>query len=288
MRPSLTKRAMALLKIAVIVYLAYTALFFLMQRRLLFPGAYMRLASDGAVDSVGGLEKLWFPTSGGRVEAWYLPVPSGNGTAPHPAVIFTHGNAELIDEWPATMSALSRMGIGVLLMEYPGYGRSEGTPTQARIMEAMIAGYDWLGSRSDIDTGRIVAMGRSLGAGPAVALAAERSVRALILQSAFSSVGAMAWGAYRLPPFLVLDPFDNRRGLASFSGPVLIVHGRRDEVIPHRHGVELSEAAENAELISLDCQHNDCPPSWDDFWVDVGEFLQRTGVLSEPGGGGEP
>ena len=206
----------------------------------------MRLASDGAVDSVGGLEKLWFPTSGGRVEAWYLPVPSGNGTAPHPAVIFTHGNAELIDEWPATMSALSRMGIGVLLMEYPGYGRSEGAPTQARIMEAMIAGYDWLGSRSDIDTERIVAMGRSLGAGPAVALAAERSVRALILQSAFSSVGAMAWGAYRLPPFLVLDPFDNRSGLASFSGPVLIVHGRRDEVIPHRHGVVLSEAAENA------------------------------------------
>ena len=283
MRPSLTKRAMSLITIAVIVYLGYTALFFLMQRRLLFPGAYMRVAADGPIDSVGGFEKLWLPTSGGRVEAWYLPVQSANGTAPHPAVIFTHGNAELIDDWPATMSALSRMGMGVLLMEYPGFGRSEGAPTQASVMEAVVAGYDWLGSRDDIDTARIVAMGRSLGAGPAVALAAERSVRALILQSAFSSVGAIAWGKYRLPPFLVLDPFDNRRGLASFSGPVLIVHGRSDEVIPHRHGVVLSEAAENAELISLDCQHDNCPPSWDDFWVDVGGFLQRAGVLTEPG-----
>ncbi len=283
MRSSLTKRAMSLIKIALVVYLGYMALFFLMQRRLLFPGAYMSLGSDGPIESVEGIEKLWFPTSGGRVEAWYLPVQSDSGTTPYPAVIFTHGNAELIDDWPATMSGLSRMGMGVLLMEYPGYGRSEGTPSQARVMEAMTAGYDWLVSRADIDAARIVAMGRSLGAGPAVALAAERSVRALILQSAFSSVGAMAWGAYRLPPFLALDPFDNRRGLASFSGPVLIFHGRRDDVVPYRHAVVLAETADNAELISLDCQHNDCPPSWEDFWTDVGEFLRRAGVLSEPG-----
>ncbi len=274
---------MSLIKIAVIVYLGYSALFFIMQRRLLYPGAHMRLGSNGTVDSVEGLEKLWLPTSGGRVEAWYLPVRSDNGTAPYPAVIFSHGNAELIDHWPETMSALSRMGVGVLLMEYPGYGRSEGAPTQASVMEAVIAGYDWLGSRPDIDTARIVAMGRSLGAGAAVALAAERPIRALILQSAFSSVGAMAWRTYGLLPFLALDQFDNRRGLATFSGPVLIVHGRSDAVIPYRHGVVLSEAAKDAELISLDCEHGNCPPSWDVFWTDIGEFLQRAGVLSGPG-----
>ncbi len=273
---------MSLIQIVVIVYVAYAAIFFMLQRRLIFPGAHMAHRGGGNSQgvSVDGLERLWLTTSVGRVEAWYVPAASRNGSERVPAVIFMHGNAEFIDDWPTDLNGFRRMGMSLLLVEYPGYGRSEGMPSQRTVMEAVTAGYDWLVDRSDIDSTRIVTMGRSLGGGPAVALAEQRSVRAIILQSPFSSVGAIAWSAYRLPPFLVLDRFDNRRALASFEGPVLIVHGRSDEVIPHKNGVILAEAAENAELITLECRHSDCPPSWDDFFADVGRFLAQAGILT--------
>ena len=270
---------MSLIQTAVIIYVGYAAIFFVLQRRLVFPGAHMARRGDSRGASVDGLERLWLTTSVGRVEALFVPAASHNGSERVPAVLFTHGNAEFIDDWPTNLDGFRRMGVSVLLVEYPGYGRSEGMPSQETVMEAVIAGYDWLVDRSDVDSTRIVAMGRSLGGGPAVALAEQRPVSALILQSAFSSVAAIAWSAYRLPPFLVLDRFDNRRALASFDGPVLIVHGRNDEVIPYRNGVTLAEVAENAKLITVECRHSDCPPSWDDFFDDVEKFLGQAGVL---------
>ena len=276
---SFGKRAMFLIQIAVVAYLGYTVLFFMMQRRMVYPGAYMSLGSSGTTASVTGLEKIWFTTSVGRVEAWYIPARSENGSERSPAVIFTHGNAELIDEWPEDLNRFAEMGVGVLMVEYPGYGRSEGSPSQRSVMEAVTAGYDWLVKRDDVDSTRIVAMGRSLGGGPAVALTGERAVSAVILQSAFSSVGAIAWGAYKLPPFLVLDQYDNRRALSSFSGPVLVVHGRRDDVIPYGHGVLLADVAENGKLITLECAHSDCPPSWEDFFDEISRFLSEAGII---------
>jgi fermentation-respiration switch protein FrsA (DUF1100 family) len=77
----------------------------------------------------------------------------------------------------------------------------------------------------------------------------------------------------------VKDPFDNLASIKSYSGPILIVHGRHDTLIPHKHGVALYQAAQNAELVTYDCSHNDCPPSWKIFWQDVEAFLRNAGIL---------
>jgi pimeloyl-ACP methyl ester carboxylesterase len=257
-----------------LLYLAYCCLLFLLQRQMVFPRAQ---AGEGVVaPPVPGLKVIWLDMPFGKVEAWFLPPQLKE--EPAPAVIFAHGNTELIDIWPGELQGFTRLGMGLLLVEYPGYGRSEGSPSQQTITDTFIAAYDTLVARKDVDPSRIVLCGRSLGGGAVCALAARRSSAALILMSTFTSIRALA--ARRLVPgFLVLDPFDNLSVVSSYAGPVLVVHGKRDSLIPHTHGGALSRAAPQGRLITYEAGHNTMPPNWDVFWQDVEAFLRHTGMI---------
>jgi fermentation-respiration switch protein FrsA (DUF1100 family) len=263
------------------VYAAYVLLCFVFQRSLIFPGRHMS-APEGHGSSVPGLEKIWLATTTGKVEAWFIPPPPGVVTGRAPVSIFSHGNAEFIDIWPAYLSGMGEMGVSLMLVEYPGYGRSEGTPSEESIGEAMAAAYDWLARRPDVDAERIIVHGRSVGSGAACALLGKREIRAVILESGFTNIAAFAIRRL-LPPFLVLDPFDNLEAVESYPGPVLVIHGRRDEIIPYWHGKKLAAAASNGRLVTYDCRHNDCPPDRGRFFRDIAAFLEENGVI----GGGE-
>jgi fermentation-respiration switch protein FrsA (DUF1100 family) len=267
---------MKLLLVFLGLYLVYAGFFFLMQRRMMYPVAYA--AEDWYEPrGPGAAQVVKLESLAGSTEAWFLPAPS---PGPHPALIFAHGNGEIIDIWAEAMSLFAARGLSVLLVEFPGYARSEGAPTQESIHATFQAGYDWLVSRDDVDADRIVGMGRSLGGGAVTGLSSTRSMAALILTSTFTSIGDLARKNYFLPGFLALDPFDNQAALSSFPGPVLIVHGRRDRQIPFRHGQALAAASPRGRLLSLDCGHNDCPPSWAEFVDDIWAFLQEEGVVA--------
>ncbi len=99
-----------------------------------------------------------------------------------------------------------------------------------------------------------------------------------MLQSTFTSVADFAkW--YLIPAALVRDPFDNLAFLRSFAGPVLLVHGKKDRVIPHVNSEQLANAAIDAQLLSLECGHNDCPPDWGSYFVELENFFVRSNVL---------
>jgi hypothetical protein len=223
-----------------------------------------------------GVEPLWLEASFGRVEAWYLPPASAENKAP--AVVFAHGNGELIDYWPAELGRFASMGVGLLLVEYPGYGRSAGSPSQSSISETFALAYDLLVARSDVDPGKIVLFGRSLGGGAVCDLALKRPSAAMLLMSSFKSVKAFAV-RYLAPSFLIRDPFDNVEAIRRFPGPVLVVHGDSDEVIPLSHGQALHAAARNGKMIVYPAGHNDCPPDWAVFWRDIEDFLRAEGIL---------
>jgi hypothetical protein len=262
---------------ALFVYLIYCGLLFSLQRQVLFP-RYM-IPSPGATDTAKlGIEALWLETSFGKVEAWYLPPAVGSAAAPAPAVIFAHGNGELIDFWPQVLDRFSVMGLGLMLVEYPGYGRSAGSPSQSAIAETFVRAHEQLAARRDIDPSRIVLFGRSLGGGAVCELALTKPAAALILMSCFTSVRSFAV-RYLAPSFLIRDPMDNLAAVRHFQGQVLVIHGRHDEVIPFGHGQALAGAARNGELIAYDAGHNDCPPDWDIFWRDVERFLRDARVL---------
>jgi pimeloyl-ACP methyl ester carboxylesterase len=215
-----------------------------------------------------------------EVEVWYLP-PIGVGTGgggdavrAGPALIFAHGNGELIDYWLDPFERVRAWGVGVLLVEYPGYGRSGGKPSEASIVRTMSAAWDHLAGRPEVDSRRIIAWGRSLGGGAASGLVAQRRIAALVLESSFTSVGSLS-RRYGLFGPLVRDPFDNLEAVKSYDGPVLVLHGERDEIIPAQHGRELAAAARDSELHLFPCGHNDCPTPWSE----VREFLDRRGLL---------
>ena len=142
----------------------------------------------------------------------------------------------------------------------------------------MLAAYDFLLTRPDIDPERIIAHGRSLGGGAACALADERPVAALILQSTFTSTTTFArliWA----PGFMMLDKFNNLGVVESYEGPVLVIHGEWDERVPLEQAVKLSQASENGQLITYPCAHNDCPMERDVYWEDVRRCLEENDLL---------
>ncbi|RPH52928.1 MAG: alpha/beta hydrolase [Desulfobacteraceae bacterium] len=261
----------------VLIYFAYCGLIFILQRQVLFPRYMIENIAQEKVP-VPGIQKIILETGSGKVEAWYMPPVSDSAGKPAPAVIFAHGNGELIDFWPEELRGFAKLGVGVLLVEYPGYGRSEGYPSQNSITDSFVSAYDFITAENGVDPSRIVFLGRSIGGGAVCALSKIRPCAALIIMSTFISVRSFA-PKYFVPGFLMRDPFDNLEAVKAYSGPVLIIHGKRDEIIPFSHGVGLSKAARNSKMIAYDCGHNDCPPDPLLFWEDIEYFLKKSGII---------
>jgi len=261
---------LALFAVAIVVLLGLAGLVRSLQRRILFPA---RTAGDAsaALAAAGG-EAVWLEPSGS--EAWYLPAHRALAAAP--LLVFTHGNGELIDDWVDGFEEARSWGVNVLLVEYPGYGRSGGAPSERSIRAAMLAAYDWATARADVDAKRVVAWGRSLGGGAACALASRRRVDALVLESTFTDVRSLA-RRLGVPGFLVLDPFDNLACVRSYGRPILFVHGTRDAIVPVEEARKLHAAAPDSELELLPCGHNDCPRPW----ARVREFMASHALLPE-------
>lgn len=250
----------------------------LLQRWILFP-SYIVQAPAPPEEGTGGLIKLSVPSPDGAVEGWLLPGQGVSTKTPGPALIFAHGNGEVIDHWPEVLGQFRRMGISVLLPEYRSYGRTPGKPSQQAITEDFVRFYDLLAARPEVDRARIVFMGRSLGGGVVCALAAERPPAAMILMSTFTSVVKLA-RRYLVPRFLVRDPFDNLKIVSGLRCPLVIFHGRQDHLIPFTHAEKLHEAAPQSKLVAYDdADHNDCPSDWAHFWGEVQRFLTRAGII---------
>src|SRR5262245_44016423 len=125
-----------------------------------------------------------------------------------------------------------------------------------------MSAYDWATSQAPIDRQRVIGYGRSLGGGAICALARQRSLAALVLESTFTSVREMAAARYGVPGFLIRNPFDNLAAVRGFPGPILLLHGEHDDSIPVDHSRRLHAAAPTSELQVVPCGHNDCPHPW--------------------------
>ena len=241
-----------------------------LQRRVIYP----RPQRAEPPQLPAGAETVWLGQDR-DIETWFLrPAAS----TPFPVVMFMHGNGELIDDHVAVLARLTEAGIGVLLVEYPGYGRSGGRPNERSITAAAVAAFDHLSGQPWVDAGRIVAYGRSIGGGAACALARVRPVAALVLESTFTRLGDLM--PRFVPRALMLDRFENLSVVTSGASPVLVLHGERDRIIPYAHGEALARAAGTTPL-AMACGHNDCPTPL----REIVRFLGQNGILSGGAGG---
>jgi fermentation-respiration switch protein FrsA (DUF1100 family) len=216
----------------------------------------------------------------GYVEAWFFaaanPLPQRS-----PAVIFFHGNAELISQQQGLVQAYKQMGLAVLLVEYRGYGGSAGHPSQQAIVADSIRFYDQLLQQRDIDPNRIIFHGRSLGGAIAAQLAAKRKPAALILQSTPANLTSMA-KRYGAPALLVKNPFRTDKILPTLTDtPILMFHGTRDRIIKPGHAETLARLTPHAKLIWYPAGHSDFPGQANvvAYWRAIKSFLIDHDVL---------
>ena len=266
-------RFLALALFCVVLAGLYLAAAWFLQRPVLFPAPQAL-----ALTTRGSAELL-------RRDGFHaiLLLADDRFTGPRPLIVFAHGNGELAEYWVGEFGTMRSWGTSVLLLEYPGYGGAPGSPSEASIRAAAVAAYDWAASDPRIDKDRIIPWGRSLGGGAAAAIAEERPVAALILESAFTSVRPLA-ARYLLPGWMVRDPFDNLAALRDYRGPLLVLHGTADRIVPIAEGRALAAAVPGAEFHEMPCGHNDCERPW----RVIERFLSAHHLLTPDAVRGEP
>ncbi len=268
--------------LVVLLYVAWCVALYFYQDKLLFPADLTPgPLSTPVYDATSA--SITIGTEEGRSVAWFVPARGASADKPAPVVIYFHGNAELIDYQSTTVDGYRAMGWSVLLPEYRGYGRSDGTPSEQTIVADAVRFYDELVKRPEVDAGRIILHGRSVGGGPAAQLAARRPCRGLILESTFTSVADMA-SKYFVPDALVKNPLRTDQVLPTLDAPVLVFHGTRDNIIPVAHGRRLKDLAKDARYVEYNCRHNDFPGDGNEapYWREITAFLQRVACAGNP------
>jgi fermentation-respiration switch protein FrsA (DUF1100 family) len=208
-------------------------------------------------------EEVEFAAADGvRLHGWFLPAQAPR----RGSILFLHGNAQNISTHIASVAWLPADGFDVLLFDYRGYGRSEGSPSLSGLHLDFEAALQALLARPEIDPDRVVVFGQSLGASLAITALVgsprRQQVRALIVEGAFTSYRALAreklaglWLTWpvQAPLALTIDdsyrPIDVVDELAPL--PLLIVHGEADQVVPPDHAVALYEAARPPKTLWL-------------------------------------
>ena len=211
---------------------------------------------------------------GVRLHAWYLPVPNPRWT-----VLVSHGNGGNVSHrLDRALLLQARLGASVLLYDYRGYGRSEGSPDEAGTYRDARAAYQWLVRHGKTRVDRLVLFGESLGSAVALDLALSKPAAALVLESPFTSVPDMARTTIFLPLApLVRTRYDNLAKVVRLRIPLLVLHGDHDGVVPFALGRRLFEAAPEPKRFYAipGADHNDTYlVGGEAYWKAVASFLE--------------
>ena len=223
-------------------------------------------------------------TQGVKVHAWWCPTPDWRPA--DGAMLYCHGNAGNLSHRGEGVARWQReLNQAVLIFDYPGYGKSEGKPTEAGCYAAADAAYEWLTREQQVSPERVLLYGGSLGGGVAVDLASRRPHRALLLLATFNTMPSVAQRLYPYLPvrWVMRNRFDSERKIRGCTQPVFLAHGDRDRLIPLELGQRLFAAANEPKTFFLlrGCDHHD--PPGEDFWVALRAFLNAAAPLPAAG-----
>ncbi len=211
------------------------------------------------------------------LHGWLVKSPGAVST-----LIFLHGNAGNVGDRLGKLLILHKIGVNVFLIDYRGYGLSQGRPTERGMYLDAIAAYDYLKTRKDLKDTRLIAYGVSLGGAAAVDLALKRPVDALIVDSTFTSAADMAKKILPVVPSVLLSvKLDNAAKISRVEVPKLFIHSEDDEVVPYDYGKQLySLARPPKSFLKISGTHNDGLVSSGRVFVDgIWNFLSTHDFL---------
>jgi pimeloyl-ACP methyl ester carboxylesterase len=253
----------ALGKLCLALAIGLTLLVYALQDRLIFHPQPGPPAAPGA-------ESVFIDAADGtRLHAWHVKGPPGA-----PAVLYFGGNAERVS-WMAAEARQRAPHAAWLLVDYRGYGSSEGSPSEKALVSDALAWYDYARKTSS----SIYLFGRSLGSGVAVQLAAARAVDGVILVAPYDSMVALGRHHYPILPvsWMLKHRFDSALRAPAVGAPLLCLVAQRDEIIPVVHSKRLYDAWKGpkrwVELLNAGHNSTDAAP---EFWRAIADFLRKT------------
>ncbi|HSO07955.1 MAG TPA: alpha/beta hydrolase [Pelomicrobium sp.] len=237
-----------------------------------------------ATPAAVGLEfdDLQLTTADGvRLHAWYVKTKHPRGV-----VLFFHGNAGNISHRLDSLAQFARLGYDTLIFDYRGYGRSDGSPSEAGTYLDGEAAWDHLVRKRGVAPADVVLFGESLGAAVAAGLASHSEPRALIMLSAFTSIPELGQELYPILPvkWLARIRYPTLEYVQAVRAPVLVAHSRDDEIVPFSHGERLYAAAsEPKRFLAMHGGHNEAfffvRPEWERALAD---FLDDADPKARP------
>lgn len=246
-----------LIKIGLFLFISYifvAALAYIFQRKLQYIPTAERVLPESV--ELANVQEVILKTSDGvELVNWYTPSRDGR-----PTILFFQGNAGALWHRYERFAFYQNAGLGVFFFGYRGYGGSEGNPSERNLVADAELAMDWLTSQS-VRTDNIVIVGESLGSGVAVQLAAKRSPGMVILEAPFASAVEIGAKAYPLLPvhWFMIDKFESINFISNIKAPLVIFHGRLDNLVPMSSGLRLFQAAgEPKKFVEIEnAAHND-------------------------------
>jgi uncharacterized protein len=181
---------------------------------------------------------------------------------PSLCLLLFHGNAGNISDRLSKAQAWVKRGVSVLLIDYRGYGKSEGKIDKGNdLFQDARAAFNWLKTEKNYSSDRMILYGESIGSVPAVELASHEAFKAVILEAPFTSLKEVAKRHYGIVPDFAIQDFllDNESKITSLKSPLFILHGTDDEVVPFEMGRRLFDKAPDPKdfLEVKNAHHND-------------------------------
>jgi dipeptidyl aminopeptidase/acylaminoacyl peptidase len=240
--------------LASLIWVGFTAAIAASQRKLIFNPVRIREVEHPRSAAHRTRPVVLRSPDGTRLSGWLL---SPREQGPHPAVLYFGGRSEEVS-WVARDAGRMFPGMTVMAVNYRGYGDSFGTPGEAQMIADARMLFDWLAERRHVDPARIAVVGRSLGSGVAIQVAAQRPVAALILITPYDSLLAIAQRRFRTLPiaWVMRHRFESIKHAASLTAPTLVLRAAVDDVIPPSHTdqlvAKLAHAPEDATIPESD------------------------------------
>ncbi len=188
------------------------------------------------------------------LEGWYVPAQEQQKT-----IVFFHGNGQIIGSSVIGPAFFLQYGYGVLFVEYRGYAGHQGQVTENGLYKDAYAFVQWLHEEQRVNFSDMIVYGESLGSALALKMAVEFDVSGVVLLASFSSILDIVSDVYWYLPvrLLLKDKFMNDELIQKVDEPILIVHGRKDKIVPFKYGKQLHAVANgNAQFISVDEGHH--------------------------------